>query len=87
MNEGYSNAIIPAKEFDRYGSQRDDYANGRELMITVTLAEYRELVEFKAKHENENSKLRLEGYEKDRKIDALQKKIDAYKELFNKQEE
>lgn len=81
MNEGYSNAIIPTKEFDRYGSQRDDYANGRELMITVTLAEYRELVEFKAKHENENSKLRLEGY------DALQKKIDAYKELFNKQED
>ena len=78
---------IKPKEFSDYGDQRNDYANGEELMVEITLAEYRELVEFKAKHENENSKLRLEGYEKDRKIDALQKKIDAYKELFNKQEE
>ena len=79
-------AEIQVKEFDKYGSQRDDYANGQELMITITLAEYRDLVEFHAKHEDENRKLRLEGYEKDKKIDELQKKIDAFKELFGKQE-
>lgn len=79
-------AEIKAKDFDGYYGTRDDYANGQELMITITLAEYRELVSFKAKHENENSKLRLEGYEKDKKIANLEKKVETLTEVINGRE-
>ena len=74
---------IKAKDFDGYNGTRDDYANGQELMTTITLAEYRDLVSFKAKHEDENRKLRLEGYEKDKQIADLKKKVEVLTDLIN----
>ena len=43
------------KDFDSY-SQRNDHANGAELMVTITLAEYRELVSGKARYSDDLSK-------------------------------
>lgn len=87
MNE---NTTIPAKEFDRYGNQRNDYANGEELMVTVTLAEYRELIACKAKADDERHKMVLEGMEKDKQIKELKEQIVALKATITvsiKQEE
>ena len=46
------------KDFDNWG-QRNDYANGEELLVTITLAEYRELITVKAKDDSENRELRF----------------------------
>lgn len=70
---------IPLKDFDKYGSQRNDYANGEELMVTITLAEYRELIDHHAKSDSERIKLVSEGLEKDRQIKELKEQIVALK--------
>lgn len=75
MNESKA----PIKDFDKYGDQRNDYANGEELMVTITLAEYRDLIEYRAKAESVRSKLVLEGLEKDNLIKELKEQILALK--------
>lgn len=70
---------LPNKGFDNYGNQRNDYANGEELMVTITLAEYRDLIEYHAKSESVRSKLVLEGLEKDKQIKELKEQILALK--------
>lgn len=70
---------LPNKGFDNYGNQRNDYANGEELMVTITLAEYRDLIEYHAKSESVRSKLVLEGLGKDKQIKELKEQILALK--------
>lgn len=53
----------------------NDYLADRELTVTITLSEYRELVEFKGKYEGELSKLRTQLYESDSKIRNLTNRI------------
>lgn len=82
--------IIPAKEFDKYSSQRNDYANGEELMVLITLAEYRKLIADNAVAEEARHKLVMEGIEKDRQIKELKEQIVALKATITvsiKQEE
>lgn len=82
--------MIPPKEFDRYNNQRNDYANGEELMVTITLAEYRELVASKATIDDERRKMSNERLDKNKEIEELKKQIAALKSAFSsvtKQEE
>lgn len=82
--------IIPAKDFERYGSTRNDYANGQELMVEITLAEYRELVRFQAKADHEQHKLVMEKIELEKQVKELKEQIVALKATITvslKQEE
>ena len=82
--------IIPAKDFERYGSNRNDYANGQELMVEITLAEYRELIATKAKADNEQHKLVMEKIELEKQVKELKEQIVALKATITvsiKQEE
>ena len=62
------------KDFDSYG-QRNDHANGEELMVTITLAEYRDLISVKAKRDDEISKKQLRIYELEQQVTKLNEKI------------
>lgn len=62
------------KSFDSY-SQRNDYANGAELMVTITLAEYRDLISVKAKRDDEVSKKQLRIYDLEQQVTKLNAKI------------
>ena len=84
-----NDCVIPAKDFNTWG-QRNDYANGEELMVEITLAEYRELVTFKGVGEAEQHKLRMAGIDKDNEITRLKEQIVALKAMLvtpNNQEE
>lgn len=62
------------KDFDSYG-QRNDHANGAELMVTITLAEYRELVSGKARYSDDLSKKQSRIYELEQQVNKLNAKI------------
>lgn len=62
------------KEFNDYG-QRNDHANGEELMVTITLAEYRELLHHRAVAEHEKGKLQSRLYETDRELASVKEKL------------
>ena len=64
------------KEFSDYG-QRNDHANGEELMVEITLAEYRQLVHDHAVSEHEKSQLRTRLYETEQKLKTAQDKLVA----------
>lgn len=75
MNE----CIIKPKEFSDYGDQRNDYANGEELMVEITLAEYRHLVQKEALAESAQHKLTMEKLELERQNKELKEQIVALK--------
>lgn len=62
-----------------YGSNLsvDDYSVDGEIMVTITLHEYRELVSSKAKHQEAMDKKQGEVYKARSERDELQKKLDA----------
>ena len=74
-----NSSIIPAKVFDHYGANRNDYANGQELMVEITLAEYRELVASKAMADHEKHKLVMEKLELEKQVKDLKEQIVALK--------
>ena len=71
--------MIPAKEFDKYGNHRNDYANGEDLMVEITLAEYRDLVSDQAVAKDAQQKLRMEKMELEKQIKELKEQIVALK--------
>lgn len=78
---------IKPKEFSEYGDQRNDYANGEELMVEITLAEYRELIIKNATSEHTHNKLRLEKIELERQIRELKEQIVNLKAVIVKGED
>lgn len=62
-----------------YGSNLsvDDYSVDGEIMVTITLHEYRELVSSNAKHQEALNKKQKEVWEARSELDELQKKFDA----------
>lgn len=62
------------KDFDSW-SQRNDYANSEELMVEITLAEYRELVTVKAKADNDIRALQLKLVDAEKKLAAANSKL------------
>ena len=70
---------IKPKEFSDYGDQRNDYANGEELMVEITLAEYRKLVKENALADSAQHKLTMENLELERQNKELKEQIVALK--------
>lgn len=62
-----------------YGSNlsMDDYRVDGEIMVSITLHEYRALVEKNAKHAEEMRKKQEEAWKARSERDELQKKLDA----------
>ena len=77
---------IKPKEFSDYGDQRNDYANGEELMVEITLAEYRELIIKKATNENAQHKLYMEKMELEKQCRELKEQIVSLKAMLVKGE-
>ena len=75
MNE----CIIKPKEFSDYGDQRNDYANGEELMVEITLAEYRHLVKKEALADSTERKLTMEKIDLEKQVKELKEQIVALK--------
>lgn len=65
------------KEASWNGSSHD-FVGEDEITVTITLAEYRELVKKDAGHENELSKLRKMWLDEQTRVRALQKKLDSF---------
>lgn len=72
------NSIKP-KEFSEYSDQRNDYANGVELMVEITLAEYRDLVKKDALSESVQRKLRMANVELEKQVKELKDQLVALK--------
>lgn len=64
------------KEFSDY-SQRNDHANGDELMVEITLAEYRQLVHDHAVSEHEKNRLNMKLFETEKKLKDVENKLIA----------
>lgn len=62
------------KTFDNW-DQRDDYSVDGELMVTITLREYRRLVGFHAKYEPELGNLRSKLWKAEEEAKSLRQKI------------
>lgn len=74
-----SEVTIKPKEFSDYGDQRNDYANGEELMVEITLAEYRKLVKENALADSAQHKLVMEKMELEKQNKELKEQIVALK--------
>lgn len=63
------------KETGNYSGDIKNYVAEREITVTITLAEYRELVSFKASNEPTLRALRLEKYNSENEVKRLKEKI------------
>ena len=70
------------KEVD-YRGNINDFRGDCEIMVTITLHEYRELVEKNAKHAEELRKAELKYCEEYKKACALREKLDKLLETVN----
>lgn len=70
------NVIEAGKELHTYGDNRYNYSAPREIMVTITIDEYRHLVECNARHKQEMEELR-EDYGK--RIEKLTNDVDFFK--------
>ena len=64
-----------AEERSKPYMNNNDYVVENEITVQITLAEYRDLVGFKAKHGAEMDKLRREKYEVEKENKRLKDKI------------
>lgn len=75
------------KEMIGYGENKHDYVSQDEITVTITLAEYRELVEKNATRHQEIEKINAKMNEKDREIQRLKDKIERMLVLDAKTDE
>lgn len=66
-----------SKEVTNYKDSIYNYAAQDEFLVTITLAEYRELVEFKGKYEAEMRALKLEKYNLETELKRITDKAGA----------
>lgn len=71
--ERSSNEKVLEMKVREYGSNRDDFAVTGEITVTITLHEYRDLVESNARFEDTRSKL----WDRERQLKELNEKISA----------
>lgn len=64
------------KEMIGYCENKHDYIGQDEITVTITLAEYRDLVEKNAARQQEINKINDKVNEKDREIQRLKEKIE-----------
>lgn len=63
---------------NQYNYSLDNYASSQELMVTITLHEYRELVKEFSTKDAEISKIRCEKYDLEKEVKTQK---EAYEEL------
>ena len=66
-----------------YGNNANDFRGESEIMVSITLHEYRELVEKNAKHAEELRKAEAKYFEEYKKANALREKLDKLLETVN----
>lgn len=93
MENTVTNNVVLDKKFDGYMSSSDlhNFIAPQEITVTITISEYRELVQKVATREADISKAESDKYERNRKIEALEKenaelKAKIYK-MLNEEEE
>lgn len=64
-----------SKKVENYNEDLNNYVAERELTVTITLAEYRDLVAFKAKHEPTQRALITEKYNLENELKQLKGKV------------
>lgn len=69
-----------------WGANKNDFAGQDEIMVTITLCEYRELVKTNTKHAEELRKAQEAKYEAERKANALREKLDKLLEAEGEEE-
>lgn len=70
----------------KWGTDRNDFVGEKEITVTITLHEYRELVEKNAKRGEEVRKLEEKWGEEARKARALREKLDKLLEAVGGEE-
>lgn len=68
--------LVLDKKLDNYG-HRDDFVAPRELTVTITLSEYRDLVSAKSKADSNYSTLQQEKWKVEHERDDLKKKLET----------
>ena len=92
MENTVVNNVVLDKKLDGYGADAklQNFIAPQEITVTITLAEYRELVTKVATRDADVSKAENDRYERNRKIEALEKENAELKakiyELQNKEE-
>ena len=92
MENTVVNNVVLDKKLDGYGvdSKLQNFIAPQEITVTITLAEYRELVTKVATRDADVSKAENDRYERNRKIEALEKENAELRakiyELQNKEE-
>lgn len=76
-----------SKDTRGWDGNRDDFRGQDEIMVTITLHEYRELITRDAKHEDEKRKLKDEYYAEHQRANALRTKIDKLLEAAEEETE
>lgn len=64
-----------SKKVENYSENIENYVGERELTVTITLSEYRELVSFKGMYDAEQRALRMEKYNLENEVERLKEKI------------
>jgi peptidoglycan hydrolase CwlO-like protein len=72
--------LVLNKKLDNYG-HNDDFVAPRELTVTITLSEYRDLVSAKSKADSSYSTLQQEKWKIEHERDDLKKKLETLTSL------
>lgn len=67
--------MILTKKMDDYNTKMNDFVANGEITVTITLSEYRELVESKAKKQYEIDKANSEKWEAKHKAEAMEAEL------------
>lgn len=65
-----------------WGNDKDFYGED-EIVVTITLAEYRDLVSFKAKYDAELAEKRMKILNQDKEIEQLKRALDAIRQPYS----
>ena len=69
-----------------WGGKAEDFKGKHEIMVTITLHEYRELIEANAKHGEELRKAREAKFEAEKTAAKLREKLDKLLEAAEEEE-
>jgi DNA-binding protein H-NS len=76
--------VIYTKDFDDYNNTKDNFVAAQELTVKITLNEYRNLVESKAKSQARIDEVQHDKYERIQKIDNLKEENAILKDRLYK---
>lgn len=71
--------VILDKKLDGYGINNDNFKASSEIMVEITLNEYRDLVSSKATKNSDIEKVNKDKYERDKENESLKKQLEELK--------